>query len=148
MNKERRLPRLPHSEAAHRRRILAATRQAVVFDVSRKIIETSQARQRLEEIGEFLSPDNTSLSFLNAQELEQTRTTLEIEGIWLQCRLGIITQPEKQQLLTSKFDELEQTKPDVYQWLVAKSEHGLSMAEQIRDKVFPPTRFAGYYTKR
>jgi len=140
--------RLPHSEAVHRRRILAATRQAAVFKVNERITERSQAGQRLAEIEELLSPDNQSLSVLNAQELEQTRTGLEIEHIWLQLKLGSITQPEKEQLLKSKFDELEQANPDMYQWLVSKNEQGLSMAERIRDKVIPPTRVAGYYTKR
>ena len=145
MSRER---RLPHSEAVHRRRILAATRQAAVFEVNERITERSQAGRRLAEIEELLSPDNQSLSVLNAQELEQTRTGLEIEHIWLQFKLGSKTQPEKEQLLKSKFDELEQANPDVYQWLVSKNEQGLSMAERIRDKVIPPTRVAGYYTKR
>ena len=145
MSRER---RLPHSEAVHRRRILAATRQAAVFKVNERITERSQAGQRLAEIEELLSPDNQSLSVLNAQELEQTRTGLEIEHIWLQFKLGSISQPEKERLLKSKFDELEQANPDMYQWLVSKNEQGLSMAERIRDKVIPPTRVAGYYTKR
>ncbi len=140
--------KLPHSEAVYRRRILAATRQAVVFDIDKKILETSQAQERLEEIGKLLSPDDTSLSLLNAQELGQTRTGLEIEQIWLQFKLGMITPAEKQQLLANKFDELEKSNPDVYQWLVSGSEHGLSMAERIRDKVMPPIRVEGYYTKR
>ena len=116
--------------------------------MNERITERSQAGQRLAEIEELLSPDNQSLSVLNAQELEQTRTGLEIEHIWLQLKLGSITQPEKEQLLKSKFDELEQANPDMYQWLVSKNEQGLSMAERIRDKVIPPTRVAGYYTKR
>lgn len=143
-SKERR----SHGEAVHRRRILAATRQGEVFDVNKKILETSQAQERLEEIEKLLSPDDTTLSLLNAQEREQTRASLEIEGIWLQFRLGIVTQPDKQRLLTGKFDELEKTKPDVYQRLVTKSDQGLSMAERIRDKVIPPSNIAGFYTKR
>lgn len=140
--------RLSHSEAVNRRRILAATRQAAVFDVNEKITERNQAGRRLAQIEELLSPDNQSLSILNAQELEQTRTGLEIERIWLQFKFSIITTAEKQQLLTSKFDELEQANPDVYQWLFSENEHGLSMAQRIRDKVIPPIRVAGYYTKR
>ncbi|MDP2860831.1 MAG: hypothetical protein Q8N98_03915, partial [bacterium] len=87
-------------------------------------------------------------SVLNAREPEQTRTGLEIEGIWLRFKLGSITQPEKQQLLTRKFDGLKQANPDVYQWLVSKNGDGLSVAERIRDKVMPPTHVAGYHTKR
>ena len=132
----------------HRRRVLAAARQAAVFDVDEKIIEKEQARRRLEQIEELLTPGNTSLSLLNNEEREQTRNGLEIELIWLQFKLGRITQVEKQQALSTKFDELEKVNPDVYQWLTSRNEQGLSMAERIRDKVIPPIRVAGYYTKR
>lgn len=147
VNNKKERDRLPHSEAVHRRRILAAKRKAEVFDVNKKILETSQAQERLEEVRRLLSPDDTTLSSLNPQELEQTRTALEIESIWLQFKLGIITQADKQKLLTGKFDELKETKPNVYTWLIDENEHGLSMAEKIRDKVIPPTHVGGYYTK-
>lgn len=139
--------RLSHSKVKHRRGTLAEARRGV-FDVDKRIIDRSQAERRLAQIEELLSPDNQSLSTLDAQELELTRTGLEIEYIWLKLKLGIITQTENQQLLTSRFDELQQTKPDVYQWLVLENEHGLSMAQWIRNKVFPPTLVAGFYTKR
>lgn len=99
------------------------------------------------EIDQILSPDDQTLSIMNIQEREQTRTGLEIEHIWLQLRLGIITPAEKQRLLAGKFDELEKHKSSLYRWLT-ENEHGLSMAERIRDKVMPPIRVAGYYTKR
>lgn len=100
------------------------------------------------EIDQILSPDDQTLSIMNIQEREQTRTGLEIEQIWLQLKFGMITQAEKEKLLSSKFDELEQAKPDVYRWLTSRNEHGLSMAERIRDKVMPPIRIAGFHAKR
>ncbi len=144
MDKER----LPHGKAVNRRRILAETRQRAVFNVDQRIIERSQAERRLMEIDQILSPDDQTLSIMNDQEREQTRTGLEIERIWLQFKFSMITPVEKQRLLAGKFDELEKTKPDLYNWLVARNEDELSMAERIRDKVMPPIRVAGYYTKR
>ncbi len=143
VSKERR----PHGEALHRRRTLAVARQGV-FEINQKILETSQAKERLEEIGKLLSPEDATLSRLSPQEREQTRAMIEIESIWLQFRLNIITQPKKQQLLTDKFDELEKANPNVYGLLFSRDEQGLSMVERIRDNVFPPTRIVGYYTKR
>ncbi len=145
MDKER---KLPHGEAKHRRKVLADARRKEIFDLDKKIIEKDQAGQRLARIEELLSPGNKNLSDLNPLVLEQTRTGLEIERIWLQYRLEIITQPQRQQLLNSVFDELEQNSPGIYQWLFLKNEHELCMAERIRDKVIPPKRVAGYYTKR
>lgn len=144
VNKEK----LSRGVAIHRRRILAETRQNAVFDVNTKILERRQAEERLVEIDFLLKPDNQTLSMMNELERDQTRIGLEIERIWIQVKLGIITPGEKQQALASTFDELEKTKPHLYQWLTFKNEHGLSMAEKIRNKVFPPTRVAGYYTKR
>lgn len=140
--------RLSHGEAVHRRRILAKMRQETVLNVDQRIIEKRQAEWRLMEIDQILSPDDETLSIMNIQEREQTRTGLEIERIWLQLRLGIIPPAEKQRLLAGKFDELEEVKPDVYAWLVARNKHGLSMAERIRDKVMLPLYVGGYYTKR
>ncbi len=142
-------PNRPRGEAIHRRRILAVARRFAVFDPDERIIEMSQAKQRLAYIDQLLSPDDPTLSDLNDQEREQTQTGVEIERIWLQLKLGRITQEEKKRLLAGKFDELERDKPGVYNWLVARDKHGgLSMAERIRDKVMPPTRVEGYHTKR
>jgi len=141
------IPHRSHGEAVNRRRILAETRQRAVFNVDQRIIERSQAGRRLTEIDQILSPDDKTLSIMNIQEREQTRTGLEIEHIWLQLKLDIITQAEKERLLADKFDELEKHKPSLYRWLT-ENEHGLSMAKQIRNKVMPPIRVTGYYTKR
>lgn len=95
----------------------------------------------------LLSPDNVSMSMKNPAERERMQAELEIEQIWLQLKLGIISPDEQKQLLSGKFDELEQMKPGVYKQLVA-SDHGMSVAQQIRDKVMPLIRIAGYHTKR
>jgi hypothetical protein len=119
-----------------------------VLNVDAPIIEKSQAGRRLTEIEWTLSPDSQTLSEMTDLERDQTRTGLEIERIWLLLRLGIINKDDKQRSFAGIFDELEKTKIGVYNWLVARNEHGLSMAERIRDKVMPPIRVAGYYTKR
>lgn len=143
MSKER----LSHGKAVNRRRILAETRQNAVLDTDKHIIEKEQARKRLMEIDHLLLPDNQTLSMMNKQELEQTQTGLEIERVWLQLKLGVITPAQKQQVLTDKFDQLKKHKPALYKWLT-NNEHNLSMAERIRDKVNPPIHVGGYYTKQ
>lgn len=144
MNKE--IPHRSHGEAVHRRRELAAKRQEV-FDISQRIMKRIEVKERLAEIEKLLSPDDLTLSVMNLQERERTRAELEIEQIWLQLKCGVITKAQQLQSLTSKFDELEKAKPDVYHSLV-RNDHGLSIAQQIRDNVMPPIRVAGYYTKR
>ncbi|MBU1326936.1 hypothetical protein KKG44_04890 [Patescibacteria group bacterium] len=142
MDKER----LSYGKAVNRRRILAEHRRGI-HDISRRIIERIEAKDRLAELGKLLSPDNGTLSRMNAYDREQTRAELEIEQIWLQLKCGLITQEQRNQLLSSKFDELEKAKPDVYHELV-KNDHGLSIAQQIRNRVIPPIHVGGYYTKR
>ena len=100
------------------------------------------------EIDHYLSPEDQSLSIMTVRERDQTRTGLEIERLWLQLKLGIITQPEKQQSLEGICNELKEYKPDVYNWLFAEDQHGLSMVKRIRDKIFPPIYVGQYYTKR
>lgn len=147
-NKERYIPHRSHSEAVNRRRILAIARRTAVLNVDARILEKNQARDRLAEIDQYLSPDDQTLSMMTDPELDQTRTGLEIERTWLQLKLGIITPAEKEQSLAGIFEEVEKNKPEVSGWLNARNEHGLSMKERIRDKVMPPIRVAGYYTKR
>jgi hypothetical protein len=119
-----------------------------VLDVDARIIDKRQARERLMEIDQYFSPEDQSLSIMNDQEREQTLTSLEIERLWLQLKLGIITQAEKQQSLEGICKELKENKPDVYNWLFAEDKQGLSMVRRIRDKVFPPIYVGQYYTKR
>jgi len=144
--KEGQIPHRSHGEAVHRRRALADGRQGV-SEINKRIIDRIQGKQRLEEIGNFLSPEDLTLASMQHPQQEQTRAELEIEQMWLQLKLGMITQEQQRQLLTSKFDELEKGKADVYHWLVDNA-NGPSRAQQIRDKVMPPIRIAGYYTKR
>jgi hypothetical protein len=119
-----------------------------VLDVDARIIDKRQARERLMEIDQYFSPEDQSLSIMNDQEREQTLTSLEIERLWLQLKLGIITQAEKQQSLEGICKELKENKPGVYNWLFAEDKQGLSMVRRIRDKVFPPIYVGQYYTKR
>jgi hypothetical protein len=119
-----------------------------VLNIDARIIDKNQARERLEEIGQYLSPEDKTLSIMTDQEREQTLTGLKIERIWLQLKLGIITQPEKQSSLAGIFNEAEKKKSGVYDWLDARNKDGLSMKERIRDKVFPPIYVGKYYTKR
>ena len=146
MNKEH-IPHRSHGREINRRKILAIARKAAVLDVDALIIEKKQARDRLTKIDWTLSPNSQELSEMTDPERDQTRTGLEIERIWLQLKLGIITPAEKEQSLAGIFKEVEK-KPDVNNWLFAKDQHGLPMAVRIRDKVMPPIRVAGYYTKR
>ena len=114
-----------------------------------RILETSQAQRRLMEIDQILSPDDQTLSIMNSEEREQTQTCLKIERTWLQLKLGIITQADKQRSLAGIFNELEENNLGVYNWLFARNEDGLSMVERIRDKVMPPAIYVGgYHTKR
>lgn len=149
MSPERKFKRPSKGEAIHRRKILAETRRRVVFSVDEKIIDKEQAAARLTEVNTLLDLENLGLSVFTPQELEQTRAGLEIEQIWIRYKLGIISSvEEKNRLLQTKFNELEQTKPGTYQWLTSRDDRGLSMAERIRDKVMPPIRVAGFHTKR
>lgn len=146
MSKEQDPKKIPHGEAKHRRRELARHRRDI-SDIAQQIIKKIEARDRLAEIEKRLSQDNFALSVMSPQEREQTRAELEIEQIWLQYKCGLITQEQQNQLLSSKFDELEKARPDVYHELV-RNDHGLSIAQQIRNRVISPIRIGGYYTKR
>ena len=138
--------RLSYGGAKHRRRELSSFRKEVT-DLNRRITEKVNARDRLAEIGNRLSGDPT-LSIMNPMEREQTRAELEIEQIWLQRKLGFITEGQQQQLLSREFNKLEAGKPDIYNWLVATDLHGPTRAQQIRDRVIPPIRIAGFHTNR
>jgi len=151
--------KLSRSEAKYRRRVLSEARKKdwkkEVFNVDQRITDKIQAKQRLMKIDQILSPEDQTLSTMEDvtdQEREQIRTGLEIEHIWLQSKLGTITSAEKERSFAGIFNGLKKAKPDVYNWLVATNEDGLSMLEQIRNKVFPPIHvggyYGGYYTKR
>ncbi|MCX6792297.1 MAG: hypothetical protein NT149_04645 [Candidatus Gottesmanbacteria bacterium] len=119
-----------------------------VINIDARIIDKNQARVRLEEIGQYLSPEDQTLSIMTDQEREQTLTSLRIENIWLRLKLEIITPAEKERSLAGIFKELKK-KPDVNNWLFAEDQHGLSMVVRIRDKVMPPPIYVGrYFTKR
>jgi len=139
---------LSYGQAKNRREILAKARKKEVFNVDKRITDKSQAVQRLKDIDQLLLPDNPALSEMDDQKREQTLTGLGIEQIWLRFKLDLIPQAYKDRSLAGILNGLEKAKPDVYDWLVARNEHGLSMLEKIRNKVFPPLYVGGYYTKR
>jgi len=137
---------LSYGGAKHRRSELSTFRKEV-SDLNKRITEELNAQDRLAEIGTRLSGDPT-LSIANLMEREQTRAELEVEQLWLQLKLGFISQGQQQQLLSREFNKLEKGMPDVYNWLVGIDLHGPTRAQQIREKVIPPIRIAGYSTKR
>jgi hypothetical protein len=137
---------LSYGDAKHRRRELSTFRKDV-SELNKRITEKLNAQDRLAEIGARLSGDPT-LSIANPLEREQTRAELEVEQLWLQLKLGFISQGQQQQLLSREFNKLEKGKPGVYNWLVGTDFHGPTKAQQIRDKWFPPIRIAGFTTKR
>lgn len=139
---------LSKSERIHRRRALADHRRHDLDVVSRQIIKKIEAKNRIMEIDALLSPKNPTLRLLAPMESEQTRASLEIEKIWLQLKCGMIKQDEHSQLLQQKFTDLEKKMPDVYHWLTDMNLDTLSRAQQIRNKVIPPIRIEGFYTKR
>jgi hypothetical protein len=138
---------LSRGEAVNRRRALAIARKTALLDIDARILEKQQARDRLQEIDWELSPESLTFSEMTQPELDQTRVALEIERIWLQSKLGIITPVEKQRSFDDIFKKI-QRKPEVHRWLTSENEHGVSMLQRIRDKVIPPIRIEGYYTKR
>ena len=137
---------LSHGGAIHRRREIGAARQDI-SRLSKEIIGRLEARTRLKEIDSLLSPGNPILSLVSYVDRDKDRASLEIEQIWLKYKLGISTQAEQQSGLSKKFDDLEKGMPAVYDWLT-KIDNGPSKAQQIRDKVIPPIRIAGFPTKR
>lgn len=139
--------KISHGEAIHRRRILADIRQKAVFDVDKPILDRDEANRRLAEINQYLSPEDQTLSIMESQQREETRTELEIERSWLQSKLGLISSADRQRSISGILNELQINKSIVYERLV-DNEHGLSMLEKIRNKVYPPTLVAGYHTKQ
>jgi hypothetical protein len=117
-----------------------------VLNVDARITDKNRGRERLMEIDRTLSPDDQTLSRMTDPERDQTRAGLEIERIWLQLKLGIINQDEKDRSLAGIVKDSSK-KPDVNNWLFAEDQHGLSMAARIRDKVFPPISVGRYYVK-
>jgi hypothetical protein len=138
---------LSHGEAVNRRRALAIARKTALLDLDARILEKQQARDRLKDIDWTLSPESLTFSEMTQPELDQTRASLEIERVWLQSKLGIITPVEKQRSIENVLKRIK-SKPEVHRWLISENEHGVSMLQRIRDKVNPPVSISGYHTTR
>lgn len=93
--------------------------------------------QRLAQIGNML---------LEQQE-EQCRAELEIELIFLQCKIGKITQADQQKRLSELLDTIEKTNSNLYDVLIG-DEIRPSRVQEIKNKVIPPIHVVGYHTKR
>lgn len=142
--------RLSSSEAAHRRQVLAEERRKPSF-IEQTIFEKEQAERRFVEVKSLLNSEGTALEELAVQEelsLEQIRVSLEIEQIWLKFRLEHISQAKRQSLLQKKLDKLEREDPDLLEWLTTSDEDDEALLGSIRNRVIPPIRVKGFYTKR
>lgn len=141
-------PHRSQGEAKHRRDELAKARRGEVFDVNKRLIERTTALTRLDEINRLLSPNDMTLALMDDSERARTKAGLEIEQLWIQNKFELITTAERQHKLSEILVKLEGSNKDVYSWLTNRNGNDPTMLEKIRDKVMPPIRVAGYYTKR
>lgn len=134
MSKERERP--SHSAAVHRRRVLAQERR----EPSPALIgRQPEEPQRLSDVVKLLKSDSL---------ISQERASLEVEAVWLQFKSGRMSSSNRQSTLTRLLDNMEKTQPEVYRWLTIEGKDGVSPLTEIRDKVIPPVKIAGYHTKR
>jgi len=137
MSKEK----LSRGQASYRREILARARQTTPPDlIEQRIADQQQAKKRFEEVKRLLMTEDN----LTPPE----KISLRVEKIWLAFRLGRIPQSERQSRLQRMLNDLEKENPDLFQWLTEEDDQGLTLLARIRDKVLPPQRIGGYYTKR
>lgn len=141
--------KLTPSESVHRRRVLAEERKKGLPPgfLEQQVSDSIQAERRLGEIEFLLDAGKPEKSL--AQDLTPViEASLRAEKVWLQFRLGRITQAERQSHLQRMLNSLEDEQPDVFRWLTEEDDEGLSPFVRIRDKVIPPSKAGGYYTKR
>lgn len=132
-----------HGEAVHRRRVLVQKRKKVPPDLIKwPVTEQQQTKGRLEEITNLLEAENR----LSPQKKAALKA---VEGIWLEFKLGEITQSKRQSVLDKFLNDLKQEEPEVHLWLTTKNgDNGPPPLVAIRDRVMPPRKIGGYYTKR
>lgn len=138
MSKER----LTHGQAKHRRETLAKGRKEANPDVVKeRVTERQRIEIRLQKINGLLEEEGTdSLT-------PQQKSLLEIERFCLDYKLEKTTLPQFQSTLDKYLNKVERERPEDYTWLT-KLEDGITPVAKIRREVFPPTKIAGYYTRR
>jgi hypothetical protein len=137
--------RLSHSEAVHRRTVLAGERRKFSSDFwLQEIANREQAIARFGEVRGILEQTSRGLLELDIRE----QVSLEVERIWLEFRLEQIKAPEKDSRLQRTLNLVEKEEPKIYQWLISENSDGLTPLAKIRNRVFPPGKIRGYHTKR
>jgi len=116
--------------------VLAQERRTEISDINRKIFEHSQAERRLIDVEYQLDPKkNPELASLDPR----LKALLELEGCFLQQRVGKITPEQRRTNISAMLDNWEQQNPELYKWLTTAEDHGSkSPVMQISDKIFPP----------
>lgn len=134
MNKER----LSKGAARHRREVLAFARKDQNFDP--EIKEKSLTEKKSEAVVKKLQEDELT---------PEQKAFLKVEKIWLDFKMHIIDQRERQLRLNKLLNELEKKSFDVYRKLaVEKTENGVTKLVEIRDRIMPSIKIEGYHTKR
>ena len=133
---------LSSGEATNRRRVLAQERREIPQDPLDRVIRTRQeAEERLCYITKTLDQENNLTP--------QGRASFKIETIWLEFKLGRTTSAERQSAWQRFLNQLKKEDSDVYTWLLEEEEKkGTSPLAIIRDRIFPPEKIGGYYSKR
>jgi hypothetical protein len=128
--------RPPHAERVHRRRVLARAGKAST-DIASVLSAEEKDRRRLGEVEKNLLDNGLP---------PQERVTLAVERIWLRFRLEKISTDQKTSELQNFLNQLNKEDPSLYDWLT-EEEEGVSRLVEIRNRVCPPQRVGGYYTK-
>lgn len=136
--------KLSHSEAAHRREVLAEERKKLPPDFwLQRIADKGQVARRFGEVKGILGQTESEVE-LTPRE----RASLQIELIWLELKLDRIGPSEKDSRLQRTLNTLQLERPEVYQWLTSENSNDLTPLADIRNRVFPPVEIRGYHTKR
>lgn len=133
MDEERKLSR---GEAKRRRRVLAEERRRVPDQ--KIIIDIGRAELRLGEVSALLEDETLE---------SKDRISLEVEQIFLLCRVGKIDQSERQSRHDRLLKRLQVENAELLDYLM-REESGTTPFGEIRDRIFPPSKIAGYHTKR
>lgn len=123
-------------ESIRRREALAESRRERASERPVLTVEEKD-RKRLGEIEELLGGELS----------DQDRASLMIEKIWWNFKLERISADERTSMLQRVLNQLKKKSPPLYNWLNAEK-NGVSPLAEIRNKVYPPVKVGGYYTKR
>lgn len=148
MNLKEGQPRPSRGRAKHRRRVLAeARREKGPMPLQTTIADIEQAQRRLEQVQRESARREISELSVDLEIVKKT-VALGMEEVWLEFRLGRITQAERQSAIQRGLNTLEKEQPDIYNWLMGEDPNGETELARIRDRVFPPKRIGGYRVKR